>query len=196
MRDQKVSEMTVLAMFVAIILVMGLIPYVGFIPLLGTTVTTLHVPVIIGAVYGGKRFGGAKFGLALGFAFGFISFLRAFTPFFQLDMVFQNPIVAIVPRVMFGGVAWYIYVAMMRFFKEKTWVWPIIFVLATLAHTILVLSTIVLNSGFYREFFGELTTFFIVVLPINGSFELVVAAILGSAIMVRIISYLDTAVES
>lgn len=195
MRNERVSEMTTLAMFIAIVLVMGLVPYVGFIPIFGTTVTTLHVPVMIGAIYGGKRFGGPKFGLSIGFAFGAISLARSFLPFFPLDALFQNPIVAIIPRVLFGGLTWYIYVAVVKFFKEKHWVWPVIFALGTLAHTVLVLTTILLTLGFYRELLGELAGFLIVILPVNGAFEIAVAAFLGTALMIRLASYTDSTIE-
>lgn len=189
MRNEKVSEMTLLAMFIAIIIVMGMIPYVGFIPIFGTTVTTIHVPVIIGAIYGGKRFGGARFGLILGFFFGLMSLIRSFLPFFPLDVLFQNPIVAIIPRILFGGATWYIYVGITKLFKQETWSTPIIFALSTLAHTVLVLGVIVLNLGFYREFLGQLAEFLVLVLPINGTFEVLVAIILGSALMIRLSKY-------
>ncbi len=192
MRDKKVLEMTTLAIFIAVIFVMGLIPFVGFIPIFGTTVTTLHVPVIIGAIYGGRRFGGPKFGLLLGLSFGVISFLRSFLPFFPLDALFQNPVIAILPRMIFGFASWYIYVGITKLISEVKIALPIVFILGTLVHTVLVLSVALLMLGFYREFLGELANFLIIILPVNGTFEVIVAALIGSGVMVRLLKYDET----
>lgn len=191
MRDKRVSEMTSIAMFVAIIVVMGLIPYVGFIPIFGTTVTTLHIPVIIGAIYGGKKFGGPKFGLVLGTMFGLVSFARAFIPFFPLDALFQNPIVAIIPRAIFGVVSWYLYVGLTKLISNDKISTPLTFLLATLAHTVVVLGTVILVLGFYVEFFGVLAEYLVVIIPVNGSFEIAIAVLLGAPIMIRLSSYIE-----
>ncbi len=76
----------------------------GFIPVPTPAqhATTLHVPVIIGGILEGPIVG-----LALGFIFGIFSWLQAG----MLGVVmFQDPLVAILPRLFIGITAWAAYV--------------------------------------------------------------------------------------
>ena len=79
-------------------------PSIGYIlvPTPARYATTLHVPVIIGAVLGGPTVG-----LVLGLIFGISSWFWAG----QLgDVMFQDPLVAIPPRLFIGVMAWLAYV--------------------------------------------------------------------------------------
>jgi uncharacterized membrane protein len=79
---------------------------IGFIPvpipLIGNA-TILHIPAIIGGALEGP-----VVGLLVGAIFGIFSFLNADNP------VFLNPIVAIVPRLFIGVVAWAVFVGLRR----------------------------------------------------------------------------------
>ena len=46
----KTKDMVTTAMFVAIILAMSFVPYLGYIPLGFMNSTIIHIPVIIGAI--------------------------------------------------------------------------------------------------------------------------------------------------
>lgn len=83
----------------AIAIVLG-VTRLGFIPVPNTTesATILHVPAIVGAVLEGP-----VVGTLAGLIFGIFSFANATTP------LFQNPIIAIVPRILIGVVSWLIY---------------------------------------------------------------------------------------
>lgn len=83
----------------AIAIVLG-VTRLGFIPVPNTTesATILHVPAIIGAVLEGP-----VVGTLAGLIFGIFSFANATTP------LFQNPIIAIVPRILIGLVSWWVY---------------------------------------------------------------------------------------
>ncbi|OLC57270.1 MAG: hypothetical protein AUH85_03700 [Chloroflexi bacterium 13_1_40CM_4_68_4] len=72
---------------------------IGFIPMpSGINATILHVPAIVGGVIEGP-----VAGLAIGGIFGIFSFLQATTP------LFQNPLIAIGPRLLIGVVAYFAY---------------------------------------------------------------------------------------
>jgi len=79
---------------------------IGFIPvpipLIGNA-TIMHIPAIIGGALEGPMVG-----LLVGAIFGVFSFLNADNP------VFLNPIVAIVPRLFIGVVAWAVFVGLRR----------------------------------------------------------------------------------
>ena len=80
---------------------LGLIPVP--IPLIGNA-TIMHIPAIVGGVLEGP-----VVGLLAGLIFGIFSFLYAESP------VFANPLVAILPRLVIGVVAWAVFVALRRF---------------------------------------------------------------------------------
>ncbi|AOY75155.1 ECF transporter S component [Clostridium formicaceticum] len=73
---------------------------IGYIPIpfLGINATTMHIPVIIGAILGGPMIG-----TFVGIIFGVSSLLRATTPFFA------DPLVAILPRLLIGIMSYYTY---------------------------------------------------------------------------------------
>ena len=74
-----VQRMTMLAMFSGILLVMGMTG-IGFIPLPVIKATTMHIPVILGAILLGPS-GGAVLGAVFGYAlFGPILPLRICFP--------------------------------------------------------------------------------------------------------------------
>ena len=79
---------------------LGLIPVP--IPLIGNA-TIMHIPAIVGGVLEGPIVG-----LLAGAIFGVFSFLQADNP------VFLNPVIAIVPRLFIGVVAWAAFVALKR----------------------------------------------------------------------------------
>ncbi len=80
---------------------LGLIPVP--IPLIGNA-TIMHIPAIVGGVLEGP-----VVGMLAGLIFGIFSFLYAESP------VFANPLVAILPRLLIGVVAWAVFVGLRRF---------------------------------------------------------------------------------
>jgi uncharacterized membrane protein len=77
----------------------------GFIPVpnLAGNATILHVPVILGGALEGP-----VVGTIVGLIFGVFSFIQADNP------VFLNPVVAILPRLFIGVVAWAVFVGLRR----------------------------------------------------------------------------------
>ncbi len=79
---------------------LGLIPVP--IPLIGNA-TIMHIPAIVGGVLEGP-----VVGILAGLIFGIFSFLYAESP------VVANPLVAILPRLLIGVVAWAVFVGLRR----------------------------------------------------------------------------------
>lgn len=102
-------RIVVAGVLAAITIVMGIVPGIGFIPVPNITAsaTIEHVPTILGGVLGGPIVG-----MITGLVFGLVSFFRATTP------LFKDPLVAIVPRILIGLVAWLVYTGLKGFNKS------------------------------------------------------------------------------
>lgn len=120
--SRKVLDMSLAGIFTAIIIAMSVVPFLGYIPLGFMNATIIHVPVIVGALLLGPRYGAY-----LGLVFGITSLVKAtltptvtsfvFSPFITIGGYSGNlwsMVIAIVPRVMIGIVAYYVYVLMMK----------------------------------------------------------------------------------
>ncbi|QMS85541.1 ECF transporter S component [Candidatus Xianfuyuplasma coldseepsis] len=109
--NMKTRELTLTAVLSAIVLVMALVPNFGFINVnafVGFTI--IHIPILVGAYYGGRKVGGF-----LGALFGITSLFVAFTrPTSLLDPVFTNPIVSVLPRFLIGFFAYDV----LKFFRK------------------------------------------------------------------------------
>jgi uncharacterized membrane protein len=94
----------------AISIVLG-ITKLGFIPfVLGTSITIMHVPVIVGAVLEGPWVG-----TAIGLIFGVFSLVWAYIgPNGPGDIYFQNPLISILPRLFIGLFAYWVYRALRK----------------------------------------------------------------------------------
>ena len=67
--EKKVLDMSLAGIFTAIIIAMSVVPFLGYIPLGFMNATIIHVPVIIGAIILGP-----KYGAYLGLVFGAVSY--------------------------------------------------------------------------------------------------------------------------
>ena len=104
------------------IIAMSVVPFLGYIPLGFMNATIIHVPVIIGAIILGP-----KYGAYLGLVFGVTSLVKAtiapgvtsfvFSPFVTIGGYSGNmwsAVIAIVPRVCIGIVAYFVYKLIMK----------------------------------------------------------------------------------
>ncbi len=107
-------ELTIVGMLTGITMLLGLTGY-GFIPLPMMKATILHVPVIIGALVAGPRVGAM-----VGFLFGCFSIFQAITAPVVLSFAFLNPLISVVPRILIGIGAYYIYVALSKVISNKS----------------------------------------------------------------------------
>ena len=104
-------RLALLGMLSAIILILGLTP-LGFIPIppLGATLT--HLPTILAGILGGPIAGAI-----MGLLFGLTSIYSAIVNPQLLSVLFYNPLVSIVPRILVGLVAAWTYALFARIFK-------------------------------------------------------------------------------
>ena len=159
MRDKRVLEMTTAGVFGAIILFLSLVPAPwgltwGFFRVTaGVEITIIHIPVIIGGIFGGKRVA-----IMLGFIFGIGSLLAALIYGGLFSVFFLNPLVSILPRILFGYFIYLFYELLNKFIKWPTLSMSLAFGLSTLAHSFMVLTMLYLfsyNSEIYGSAFGD-----------------------------------------
>ncbi len=150
----------------AIQIVLGLTG-IGFIPLpTGVNATILHIPTVIAGALEGPIAG-----VAVGLIFGIFSFVRATTP------AFADPLVAIVPRLFPGLVAWAVFAGLRRYNLGVAA--AAAGALGTLTNTVLVLGMGMLRGYFPPELAVTVAT-------TNGPFEILIAAIITPAVVLAV----------
>ena len=148
---QNTRYMALLAMLCGILLVMGMTG-IGFIPLPVIKATTMHIPVLLGAILLGPKAGavlGGLFGLCSIWANtttpGLLSF--AFSPFMSTEGiigVFKSLWIALGCRILFGLIAGWLWILARKFCKQEYIALPVTAAIATLCHTLLVMGSIYL----------------------------------------------------
>lgn len=123
MRSKSTLQLVLNAMFVALVLLLGLTP-IGLIPLGAINVTILHIPVIVGSL-----FLGIKSGLILGCVFGLCSVMSAYgltlTPPSGLATMLgaKSPVLLIlmcmIPRLLVPATAYFSNRLMQRYKLQK-----------------------------------------------------------------------------
>lgn len=97
-------SLTLLGLMFAITVILDLTP-LGAVPLGTISATITHIPTVITGVVLGPIAG-----LIMGFLLGLVSLLHALTrPVTILDPLFINPLVSVLPRMLIGVVAFYVY---------------------------------------------------------------------------------------
>ena len=179
-RRQQIRRNTIRAIFIAIIILQDFVPFLGNIPLGPLSITTIHVTVIVAAVVLGP-----VDGAIIGGTWGLLTWVRAFvapsSPIAPLVMV--NPLVSVVPRILIGVVAGYLYRWISRWTQRKKLAMTIAGIAGSLTNTVLVLGFIYL---FYRtpavaQAYGvnvdHLLPALEAIMATNGTAELIFAAI-------------------
>ena len=202
--QNKTQQLTVLAMFAAIILILG-IPGnpLGFIPIpfMPVRATTIHIPVIIGALMLGP-----KYGAVLGFMFGLVSLINntfnpgvasfVFSPFYNMPGEesgnWLSLIIVFVPRILVGITPWFVYEGLKKILPAALMAAnaAVAGVIGSMTNTLLVLHLI-----FF--FFGEewnsvmaepvasdaIYGLIIGIITVNGVAEAIAAAVIVAAVM-------------
>lgn len=162
------------AVLSALIVVMTVVPYTGYIYYGLLEITTLHIVVAIGAVMLGS-----KYGAWLGFVWGATCVIRAFTN--PLWAPFTNPLISLVPRVIVGAVAGLV-AGVLRKAKCKPFVvGSVSAAAATLTNTILVLTALKMFSAVINGSLIE--TIYLTVIGINGLVELLAAMVIVPTVL-------------
>jgi len=175
----KTRLMTIGGMFMAIIIMMSLIPQIGYIQLpAGVAITLIHIPVLILAL----SFKNRNLALIAGLTFGISSWFVAMTrPAGPADVIFQNPLVSVLPRVLFAFIAYLLYKELSKGMKNDTIACIISVIIACIFHTV---SVLFMMYMFGQELFpGGFIALLIAVATANGIIEVVIAAIIVPAIV-------------
>lgn len=198
MKNTKTFTLT--AMFLAILLLLSAVPFLGFIPIGPINATTMHIPVIIASIVLGPRIGAF-----LGGVFGIISMVRStiivsplsfvFSPFIPVIGTDQGSwkaiIIAMVPRILIGIVPYFVYMGVKKVTKNRPTSQTIsLFVagfLGSATNTILVMNLIYfLFKDSYAQSMGvSVTAVYTAILSIiftSGVVEAIVAAIATVAV--------------
>lgn len=138
----SIRQMTMVGMLSAISIFLG-VTGLGFIPIPPVRATIMHIPVIIGAIIEGPIVGSL-----VGLVFGLFSMYQNFTAPGPTSFLFWNPIIALVPRILIGIVAYYVYSFLRNKIKSQSFNIGIASLLASFTNTAGVLSLAYL---FYLE---------------------------------------------
>ena len=132
-KSLTVRDIVIAGVLGAVAILLG-VTRLGYIPVptAAGNATIMHIPAIIGGIMQGP-----VVGLIVGAIFGISSFLNATVP------LFKDPLVAILPRLFIGVVAWLIYVGLRR--KNEYFAIGASAFIGTLTNTVLVLGMAVIR---------------------------------------------------
>lgn len=193
-KSNSLVKTVLTAMFCALVIAMTFTPYVGYIVYGGLSITTLHVVVILGAVI----LGPAR-GTIIGLVWGVTCLIYAAMNGTADAIIFLNPLISVVPRILVGfGAGWYykLFDPLFRKFihnsKTASAASAIVTaVLGTLTNTVLVLTAISLFGGNGLIKFGKVLTVIVqTALALNGVVELIMAIVLVPALSLPLFNYL------
>lgn len=184
----KTIDLAILGIFSALIIILAFTP-IGMISFGIVSATTVHIPVIIGAVVLG-----IKYGFILGLVMGLASLVRAATmPVSVLDPLFVNPLVSVVPRVLIGVVTAAVFALLMKLFKNNKFT-PVAAGISAVAGTI---TNTVFVLGILAAIYGEeiatttlqasLKLIFGTIIGTNGLIEIAAAVVLTTPIATALI---------
>ena len=196
--ENKTRNLVLAAVFVAVIIIMSFTPF-GYIPLGFMNATIIHVPVIIGAIILGPKYGGF-----LGLVFGLTSLWKntymplptsfVFSPFIKIGEFggnFWSLVICLVPRILVGIVAYYVYRGVLKAVGKRrgyqTVALAVAGVAGALTNTLLVMNLIYVCFGdeYGSAAKGITEGIYAVILGIicmNGIPEAIVAGILTVAV--------------
>jgi len=193
----RTQRLVVVAMFVGIIFLLGFTP-AGFIPLPHMRATTIHIPVIVGALLLGP-----KAGAFLGFMFGIVSLINntinpvitsfVFSPFYNLPGQERGSwmalIVVFVPRILVGVTPWLASKGLKKAMEGRNMPinWAISGVVGSLTNTLLVMNLIFFLFGedWHMAARGVSAVYATIlgIVAMNGIPEAVIAGVIVAALM-------------
>lgn len=176
-KQTNVFKITILSMFLAILIAQTFIPMLGYIPLGPIDVTIVHVTVILVAVLFGP-----KMGSVLGTTWGLLSMIRAYMQPTPFNIVFLNPVVSVLPRLIVGFLSGVLFLFFRKKFSDKV-SYAVTAGIGTLINTVLVLGSIYLfASETYAEALGISETLLLgalaTVAGTNGIIEMIASVII------------------
>ena len=203
MKKTNTKALAINALFVAIVLLLGLTP-LGLIPLGFINLTILHIPVIIGTILLGL-----KSGLILGAMFGLVSMLSmmgmsgASQSLLAYTLLERNAFFAIlmcfVPRMLVPVITHGVYRLIQRTRKIRAASVPLAAVCGSLTNTVFYLGLMYLfyhltgDTSFMMEKLGYLNMSFFEILSAialgGGGMEALAAALISSPVVMAVNKY-------
>lgn len=188
MKNRKTKNLAFMSLFIAIELLMVMVPFLGFIPIGPLRATTLHIPVIIAAMTLGKE-KGAGIGLVFGLSSLLINTISPTVTSFVFSPLisgsFMSALIAIIPRMLIGYVSGWIYEKWQ--WHRRTVVMTVSAMIGSLTNTVLVLGGIYLIFGSqYASSIGQsyqqLLPYFLGIIMTNGVLEAITGTIIAVAV--------------
>lgn len=140
-KNKDLFDMTIISMLIALLMIQTFVPMFGYIPLGPIDVTVVHITVILSAVLFGQRTG-----LLIGTIWGALSMLRAFMQPTPFNIVFLNPLISIVPRMLVGLISALVF-KLLKDKLSKNLSYAITAGIGSLTNTVLVLGSIYLFAS-------------------------------------------------
>ena len=187
MKNNRVTDMAILSLFIAIEVVLTLTP-LGFIQIGPIRSTTLHIPVILAGLLLGY-----KHAFSVGLVFGILSVLTntfmptptsfIFSPFYSFGGFNGNMyslVIAIIPRVLFGMISLFVFNLLSKVNSTSIRVF-ISACIGSICHTMMVMGGIYVFFGPQYALakdvpLGELINLIYIVVTTNGIIEMLVGA--------------------
>lgn len=166
------KKLAIIGALGALTVLFGLLPIIGYIRLpWGLAITLLHIPTILGALIAGA---------SIGLIFGLTSLYQASQSAGSFDILFVNPLISVLPRVLLGVVAGFIFIGLTKAKLPKTLAATLSAVLSTLCHTIFVALALYSFAGSQVAALMEgagLGAFILILLP-NAAAEAITAGVI------------------
>lgn len=185
-------------MFIAIELLLFMVPFLGFIPIGPINATTLHIPVIIAGIILGKNRGAL-----LGLVFGIASITNAtinvtpgsflFSPFVSGNLM--SAFIAIVPRMTLGYIAGYLFELAQKVKPDFAFNIPAVALASSFIHSVFVLGSIYVLYGqayasLYNVSLDALLPIIFGILATNSVIEAILGSVLATLVCRPILKYL------
>ncbi len=180
------KKLTLAAVLTALILVIGFTPWLGYIRLGPVSITTLPIPVTVGSIILGWRYG-AYFGLL----FGVTSLIQCFTGdvlgAICVDAnLFLAVVMCVVTRVLMGAAVGALNQLVISKVNNKALSSALASIAGPLLNTVLFVGALVLffgaNSDVTALFGGGVRTIITTLVTINALVEIVACGIVGTAV--------------
>lgn len=182
-RRLDARQLTVIGLLAAVTIILGISGF-GLIRIPPINFTILHIPTLIGALVEGPRVG-----MFIGLIFGGYSLVQNLMTPNLMSFAFINPIVSVLPRMLIGPIAYYMFKAI----PIKSSVVRIVISLfvTTLLHTIMVMGLIyIIYAEPYAIATGkpidQVLNIILGVAIFHGSLEAAGAVIIGAPIVVAL----------
>ena len=185
-RPNSSRHLVLTALFIAIILLQSVVPWLGTLPL--------------GAFAIGAMVLGPRAGALLGFVWGAYSLWHAWTSAPSIGaLIFRNPITAIVPRMLVGLIIGYLYCRFVsnRPMGQQTLWLAGLGALSAFVNTFFVLSitwigfTVMHTTAFGIPDSGLANYLIVSIAGFNGVFEIIVGAILVPLIGIPVLTFFN-----